>query len=302
MKLKKNEIKFFSLKSNIEKIKKMMINTNQKIIQNIFNKINIFENELELQKNFCYNQIFYSNKEFDKKIKIINSEFKNRSFNIYVYKNRDTVSKNIIISKHWESTTTNNILKALKYYANKNKINNNNIYIIDVGANIGWYTFSLSKFGYKIISFEPSKINYYILKKSFCINKESNVTIINKGLSNEDKICDLFSYKGNQGNGIINCDNNLTLTNNNYIKDGKIVLTKLDNYLPFLIGKNLVLIKIDVEGSKGKVIEGGNKFITQYHIPFILMEYTPSYLKLYGTDSKKLLEIFINNGYKISPY
>ena len=31
------------------------------------------------------------------------------------------------------------------------------------------------------------------------------------------------------------------------------------------------------------------------------MEFTPYLLKLHGTDPKQFLQIFINNGYKISP-
>ena len=175
------------------------------------------------------------------------------------------------------------------------------IYIIDVGANIGWYTFFLGKYGYKIISFEPSQLNYYILRKNFCINRDSNIILINKGLYIEDKKCDLYNLKGNIGNWMIICDNvNKKSSLKNLFKTGEIVLTKLSNYIPF-IKNNLVLIKIDVEGSEGKVIEGGIELITKYHIPFIVLEFTPSSLKLHGTDPNKFLQIFLNNGYNISP-
>ena len=99
---------------------------------------------------------------------------------------------------------------------------------------------------------------------------------------------------------MIKCDNNLTVTKD-MIKEGEIILTKLNNYLPFIKEKNLLLIKIDVEGAEGKAFEGGNLLISQYHVPFIFMEFTPSYLKSHGTDPIRFLQIFINNGYKISP-
>ena len=50
-----------------------------------------------------------------------------------------------------EEYDTNNILKALNYYSNKKGIKNEDIYILDIGANIGWYSFTLAKYGYKII-------------------------------------------------------------------------------------------------------------------------------------------------------
>ena len=220
---------------------------------------------------------------------------------MYVYKKNDVVSNNILRTKTWESLTTKNILNALFYYTKKYNLSNNDSFIIDIGANVGWFSFFLSKYKYKIIAFEPSQLNYYILRKNFCINRDSNIIIINKGLYTEDKKCDLYNLKGNIGNGMIICDN---VSENNSLKNlfktGEIVLTKLSNYIPF-IKNNLVLIKMDVEGSEGKVIEGGIELITKYHIPFIVLEFTPSSLKLHGTDPNKFLQIFLNNGYNISP-
>lgn len=293
----KNEINISNLKSKFENL-----NNNYKIIpqqpQQFFRENILFEKEIQEQNNFCNNQIRFS--EFDKKIKLTNAKVRDKNFYMYVYKNGDCISNHIISKKYWELITTNNILKALNYFSKKNKIENRNIYIIDIGANIGWYTLTLGKFGYKIISFEPSKLNYYILRKNYCINKELNIILINKGLYNEDKRCDLYHFKGNKGNAIINCNNN-NFTRNE-IKEGEIILTKLDNYLPFIRGKNLLLIKIDIEGSEGKTFEGGKKLITQYQIPFILIEFTPLYLKLHGSNGKQFLQMFINNGYIISPH
>ena len=39
------------------------------------------------------------------------------------------------------------------------------------------------------------------------------------------------------------------------------------------------MIKIDIEGSEAKAIEGGIELITKYHIPFIFLEFSPSMLK-----------------------
>ena len=144
-------------------------------------------------------------------------------------------------------------------------------------------------------------MNYYILRKNFCINRDSNIILINKGLYNEDKKCNLYNKKGNIGNGKLICENVNNISSlKNLFKIGEIELTKLSNYIPF-IKNNIVLIKIDVEGSEGKVIEGGIELITKYHIPFIVLEFTPSSLKLHGTDPNEFLQIFLNNGYNISP-
>ena len=66
--------------------------------------------------------------------------------------------------------------------------------------------------------------------------------------------------------------------------------------------KNLGLIKIDIEGAEGKAIISGIELITKYHVPFLFIEFAPYYMKLQGTDPKFFLELFLNNGYKISKY
>ena len=64
----------------------------------------------------------------------------------------------------------------------------------------------MGKYGYKILSFEPSELNYYILKKNFCLNKDVKATIINKGLFTDDKKCDLYNLITNVGNGMTICE------------------------------------------------------------------------------------------------
>ena len=78
---------------------------------------------------------------------------------MFVYKKKDSVSKSIYSKNIWEKYATYNIINGLNFYSKKKNLFNKDIYIIDVGGNIGWYTFLLGKFGYNLITFEPSKIN-----------------------------------------------------------------------------------------------------------------------------------------------
>ena len=57
---------------------------------------------------------------------------------------------------------------------------------------------------------------------------------------------------------------------------------------------------MDIEGSEGIAINSGFDLISKYHIPFILIEFTPNYLKMQGTDPKVFLETLEKNGYKMS--
>jgi FkbM family methyltransferase len=216
---------------------------------------------------------------------------------MFVYKENDIVSNTISDNHHYEKDETYNILDGLNFYSKKKNLINNNIYIIDVGGNVGWYTLILGKLGYNVVSFEPLKMNYYILNKNYCLNKEINVTLINKGLFPEEKRCYIYSPGNNIGDGITNCNGKFL---ENSVNNGEIILTKLSNYMSYFENKNLAMIKMDIEGLEGKAFESGIEFITNYHVPFIFMEFNPKYLRGYGTNPQEFLENFINNGYKIN--
>ena len=264
--------------NKISYLEKEIIKINEQKDKLIFSQ-EINDNYIKEQNYFCNNPKIFYNKTIEDKIKLIDINFKEIKFNMFVYQNLDIVSNFIIRYKSWEKAHTSKMIEALKYYSNNKNIRKEEIYIIDIGSNIGWYSFILGKYGYKIIAFEPSKINNYILKKNYCLNKEINLTIINKGLYNEEKKCNIYNHIKNEGNGYINCEQKQNLTNN-FIKTGEIILTKFSNYLHFFNDKNLVLIKIDAEGSEGKIFESGIELITEYHVPFIFLEFTPSLLKL----------------------
>ena len=81
---------------------------------------------------------------------------------------------------------------------------------------------------------------------------------------------------------------------------GKVEITTLKYFIPYLSNKNLALIKIDVEGQELKILKGGLELITKFHIPFIVLEFTPYALIEENSKPRNLLRLFINNGYKIS--
>ena len=139
----------------------------------------------------------------------------------------------------------------------------------------------------------------YILRKNYCLNRELNVTLIKKGLYTDEKTCVFYISKGNIGDGWVLCDKNTTVPKH-LIKSGETILTRLSNYIPFLIKNNLALIKIDVEGSEEKALTGGIELIIKYNVPFILLEYAPLALKVHGTDCRAFLKLFEANGYKFS--
>ena len=261
----------------------------------------IKEKYIQFQNKFCEQQNDSLIPEFEKRITLANADYLGKRFNMFVHTGKDYISKSILYSFNWEAHYTLKVMRALDYYANKKKLENKDIYFLDIGSNVGWYTFFLGKFGYNIISFEASNLNNYILHKNYCLNKDVNVTIINRGLDDEDKSCSFKESIKNNGNGMIFCENrdknssefSGETTNN-------IELTKLSRYVKFLSSKNLAFVKIDVEGDEENVINGGKELFTEYHVPFIMLEFDVALLDAHRTKAFEFLNFFDSIGYKIS--
>ena len=85
-----------------------------------------------------------------------------------------------------------------------------------------------------------------------------------------------------------------------FVKVGEVEITTLNSFIPYISDKKIALMKLDVEGYELKVLEGGKDLITKYHVPFIVLEFTPSFFKEQDSDPKELIKLFVDNGYKIS--
>ena len=213
--------------------------SNNKITLNGFEEFHVNEfdeNALlkykQQQKDFCDNQEKYLIREYEDKLELANVSFLSQLFTMYVYKNDDYVSKEILMMENWKGDETNNLLTALIFYSSLKRLTRENIYVLDIGSNVGWYSLFIARYGYNILSFEPSNVNYYISKKNYCLNTELNITFINKGLYSEDRNCDLYTNSQNVGDGYVLCDNVNNLVN--LSKTGEASLTKLSNYETFL--------------------------------------------------------------------
>ena len=164
--LKKN----INEKNNFKEFQSDSIKKKDKISISIFNDSREINNNILIpyikqQNDFCYNQKL--NKLIEDQIMLQEVNLSGISYLMYIYKKKNFMTRGFTKSKSYEKKETINILNALQYYGKKKKITNNkDIFMLDIGGNIGWYPSFLGRFGYSILSFEPLEINYYIFYKN----------------------------------------------------------------------------------------------------------------------------------------
>ena len=191
----------------------------------------------------------------------------------------------------------------------KTHVEKNNI-VVDIGANIGYYTLLMALNQAKVFSYEPEPKNFKLLQKNVNLNNfSSNVKLYNKAVSNYNGFSKLFLAKGAPGMH--------TLSNNRFDSnsiDVNLINRRLGTtpFLEFInkveqkIRKPIVIAaamqdmsnvanivvevtklnldkidfaKIDVEGHELHVLEGMKILPTK-----ILIEFNPLYLQASGKN------------------
>lgn len=159
--------------------------------------------------------------------------------------------------------------------------------VVDVGANIGYYTALFSKkVGEKgkVYAFEPDKTNYEILVKNVAENKLKNVKVIKAALGSKNTVETMFKSAQNSGDHRLFKDN---LAISGY---EKIKVYKLDDYLKKQKeNRRIDLIKIDTQGWEPEVIKGAAKTIEKFE-PVIFFEYWPWAYRQAGLDRETMMK------------
>jgi len=154
--------------------------------------------------------------------------------------------------------------------------------VVDVGANIGYYTVILAKKCKKVYAFEPDKINFEILKKNVEINKLENVILINAAVGSKDEEKILYKSKDNLGDHKLFGEG----------EKEKVKIIKLDNF----VKEKVNLVKIDTQGWEPEIFEGAKNLIGKYK-PIIFFEYSPASYKQAKLNGDKMMD-FIKKIYK----
>ncbi|MCX6720726.1 MAG: FkbM family methyltransferase [Candidatus Staskawiczbacteria bacterium] len=178
-------------------------------------------------------------------------------------------------------------LEAIRKFLKKDSV------ILDIGANIGWYSLNLSKNvpNGKIFSFEPIPKTYGYLEKNIKINGLGNVKPFNLGIGEENKDI-IFNYYPEMSGAASakNLHEGIKKVNVNC------KIKKLDSFIPKLT-KRVDFIKCDVEGAEIFVVRGGIEIIKK-HFPVIFMEMLRKWSAKYDYHPNDIIKILKNIGYE----
>jgi len=187
------------------------------------------------------------------------------------------------INKIYEKNETNFI---------KGSINKGDI-VIDIGANIGYYTLMFAKLvgdTGKIYSFEPDPRNFLILEKNIRINGYNNIILEKKAVSNKLGKSTFYVNENSAGSSIHKPNN--YAANEIYVD-----LITLDNYFEV----NSIIpdfIKMDIEGHELNALKGMESILQSSDKTKIMIEYSPLAKKELNIDPMGSLTFLSELGFK----
>lgn len=158
-----------------------------------------------------------------------------------------------------------------------NKINNDLLFCIDIGANVGKYTkLLLTETKSKIISFEPLPEAFKDLQK---IEQDypDRLKVYNYAIGEKDETLELnYSNEKSEKASFLENLNELSFydfKNNQKIKTKVYCLNTFFLNNPKLLSKNIDLLKIDTEGFEFEVLKGAKKILEQNPPKYIQIEF-----------------------------
>jgi len=166
--------------------------------------------------------------------------------------------------------------------------------ILDVGANIGFYSIRFAKRfpNARVFAFEPMPISHAFLQRNVAANAMgARITTFNYGLSETGGVVEFFispaagtnaSLKNVAGAQDATSVIGLTLTLDQWVNNQKIVPD---------------FIKCDVEGAELLVFRGGRATLVK-HKPIVFAELLRKWSKPFGYHPNELITFFAELGYK----
>jgi len=201
--------------------------------------------------------------------------------------------KMFIDAKDSLSLSTHGIYEPLETEIARKEIKEGNV-VIDVGANIGYYTLIFAKLvgeEGKVFAFEPAPENFALLKKNVEINGYKNVVLIQKAVSNKTGRIRLYLSE-------VEGTTHKIYDSHDGRKSIEIEAISLDDYFEDYNGE-INFIKIDAEGSEASVFQGMQNLLEKNKGVKITTEFFPSALKESGIEPGEYLDLLLKYGFKL---
>lgn len=258
------------------------------------NKAAFLNNQIEkyeyMERMFNVHKILYEYADFINRTNVLEISIKNG--NVYFNFLSNGVQINMVCIPYDITSVPFTFLDFGSYDMEETKflfdIVKDNDVVLDIGANLGWYTLNWLKKAkdVAVYSFEPMPDIFNRLIQNLVLNGQQIKNAFNFGLSNvNDEIDFFFDTERCGASSMIN------LRGTDKTVNVKCTVKRLDDVFPSLGVDRLDFIKCDVEGAEKLVFEGGIGTIKKYK-PIIFSEMLRKWSKKFNYHPNDIIKLF----------
>lgn len=166
--------------------------------------------------------------------------------------------------------------------------------VFDVGANIGMFACFLAQRATETVAFEPEPTNRHRLRKNLELNELTGQCVISEvGLTNENGTESLAIASENTAEAA----HSLAAANQDQRKI-KIRSARADTLITHDLLPQPDVVKIDVEGAEGLVLDGFGERLTDCRV--IYVEVHPEILPEFETDAAGIRDRLASHGFSVT--
>lgn len=164
--------------------------------------------------------------------------------------------------------------------------------VSDIGANVGYYSLIAARLvgeSGRVFAFEPAPDNFALLVKNIEANGFGNIIPVQKAVSDKTGRGTLFLWN----------EPDLHNMREHHEKGSiEVEVITIDEFMKN-INRTVDLVKMDVEGSEMRVLEGMVETIRRNPELKIITEFSPYYLRRSGCSPVEFLEKLVDCGFKL---
>ena len=202
------------------------------------------------------------------------------SFSMAVIAEGDVVSESLSTTGAWEIRSP----QELAYLAGK-ELPPPGLTFLDVGANLGYYSFLFADRGDTVVAIEPMTRNRAAIAATLCANPQwaESITVVAAAVGSAadvGKQCKIESFRANNlGDGVLSCGRGPCSPKGSWLVCEDIESTTLDRVLGTVQPASVDVVKFDIEGFQCNAIEGARSLFTAYTPVLVQFEMkTPVFL------------------------
>ena len=192
------------------------------------------------------------------------------------------ISRGILIKGSYEKGTTKLFRDLVK----------EGMVVLDIGANIGYISLIAAQLvgeKGKVFAFEPAPDSFALLVKNIEVNGFSNIIPVQKAVSNKAGKGKLFLSSDPGSHSMYECNGKESI---------EVEVTSIDEFMEN-INRPVDMIKMDVEGSEMRALEGMLETIRRNPGLKIITEFDPNRLQESGFSPVGFLEKLMDCGFKL---